>query len=68
MIRRVPVRDLTRADEAYLLEGMPEDILPKQAMVYADRHGNTYDAQDNDVALRQLPEDGVVALPRTTWW
>ncbi|HSQ05211.1 MAG TPA: hypothetical protein VLN59_14295 [Burkholderiales bacterium] len=66
MIKRVPIRD-TNNGGTYALEGEPIDILPKDNTIYADHNGKTYDPRDN-VQLQQLPDTGVLQLPRTTWF
>lgn len=66
MIKRVPVRDVNNGGN-YALEGQTVDVLPKDDTVYIDQQGKTYDPKDN-VQLQQLPESGVLQLPRTTWW
>lgn len=68
MIRRVPVRDITRSNETYALEGNSTDLVPKDRTVYIDRNGTTYDPQQKQFTMGDLPDDGVVQLPRTTWW
>ncbi len=68
MIRRVPVRDATTTNQQALLEGAPTDLLPQTNSVFVDRKGNTYDPHQDKVPLAQLPAEGVLELPRTTWW
>jgi hypothetical protein len=36
--------------------------------VYIDRNGKTYDPGNGKVALQDLADDGVMQLPRTTWF
>jgi hypothetical protein len=64
-MRRV-VLDATE-QAPFALEGSVNELLPDDATVYVDREGKTYDTE-RSIPLATLPEDGVVALPRTTWW
>ena len=68
MIRRVPIQDATGKGESFAMEGDPNDLLPKDDTIYIDEEGKTYDPKSTSVALRELPERGVLQLPRTTWW
>jgi hypothetical protein len=68
MIRRVPIQDATGKGENFALEGTPTDVLPKDDTIYIDETGKTYDPKTTDIALRELPDRGVLQLPRTTWW
>jgi hypothetical protein len=65
-MKRVPIRDVNSGG-TYGIEGDNNEYLPKDNTVYIDHEGKTYDPQDN-VQLQQLPESGVLQLPRTTWW
>lgn len=66
-MKRVPVLDPT-SNQQFALEGESTELVPRSQTVYIDRHGNTYDPQQKDVRLHELPIDGVMELPRTTWW
>lgn len=65
-IRRIPVRN-AMANEQELLEGHVGDVLPNDAAVYVDRGGKTYDSAKH-VKMGDLPQTGVIQLPRTTWY
>lgn len=65
-IRRIPVRN-AMSNEPELLEGEVIDVLPNDQSVYVDRAGKTYDPSKG-VRMGDLPQAGVVQLPRTTWF
>lgn len=65
-VRRIPVRNAMN-NERELLEGDSIDTLPKENSVYVDGSGKTYDAK-NGVKMSDLPPQGVIQLPRTTWY
>jgi hypothetical protein len=66
-MKRVPLRDATDG-QTYLLEGETNEYLPNDNTVYIDRAGKTYDPAHGKVALNDLADDGVMQLPRTTWF
>ena len=55
------------SNENEILEGEIIDTLPKENSVYVDRTGRTYDATKG-VRMSDLPQAGVIQLPRTTWY
>jgi len=65
-VRRIPVRNAMK-NEHELLEGDTIDTLPKENSVYVDGSGKTYDAKKG-VKMSELPQAGVIQLPRTTWY
>jgi len=67
MIKRVPLLNPTDGQQ-YLLSGETTDIVPNERTVYIDREGNTFDPAQRKVSFDELPQDGVIELPRTTWW
>lgn len=67
MIRRVPLLDATTGQQLQLA-GETTDIVPNDRTVYIDQAGNTYDPAQRKIRLDELPEGGVMELPRTTWW
>jgi hypothetical protein len=67
MIRRVPLLDPTTGQQ-FQLTGETTDIVPSDRTVYIDQQGNTYDPSQRKVSFNELPEGGVLELPRTTWW
>jgi hypothetical protein len=66
-MKRIPLRDATDGN-TYLLEGDGQELVPKDNTVYIDRTGKTYDPNNHRVALEELASDGVMQLPRTTWF
>ncbi|HEV7428792.1 MAG TPA: hypothetical protein VGQ46_20765 [Thermoanaerobaculia bacterium] len=66
-MKRIPLRDATDGN-TYLLEGDSQELVPKDNTVYIDRHGKTYDPTNQHVVLDDLASDGVMQLPRTTWF
>jgi len=67
MIKRVPLLDAT-SGEQYVLDGETTDLVPNDRTVYIDQQGKTYDPSQRAVSFNELPEGGVLELPRTTWW
>lgn len=67
MIKRVPLLDATNGQQ-FQLTGETTDIVPSNRTVYIDRQGNTFDPSQRKVSFDELPQDGVMELPRTTWW
>ena len=67
MIKRVPLLDATTGQQ-FMLNGETTDIVPSDRTVYIDRQGNTYDPAQRTVSFDELPQEGVMELPRTTWW
>jgi len=65
-VRRIPVRN-AMANQQEVLEGEVIDVLPNENSVYVDRGGKTYDATKG-VRMGELPQSGVIQLPRTTWY
>lgn len=65
-VRRIPVRNAAK-NEQEILEGEVIDVLPRENSVYVDGNGKTYDASKG-VRMSDLPQTGVVQLPRTTWY
>lgn len=66
-MKRIPLRDATDG-ATYALEGEGHELVPKDNTVYIDRHGKTYDPAQSNVVLDDLAADGVMQLPRTTWF
>ena len=66
MIKRVPLLDPTSGQQ-FQLTGDTTDIVPNDRTVYIDQQGNTYDPSQRKVSFNELPEGGVLELPRTTW-
>lgn len=66
-MKRVPLRDAAN-NQSFVLEGQDHEILPDDNTVYIDRQGKTYDPSQQQVALRDLSNEGVLQLPRTTWY
>ncbi len=66
MIQRIPVKNAMNNDD-YLLQGDTIDVLPDEQDVYVDpRQGKTYDTKER-VTVRDLPQSGVIRLPRVTY-
>jgi len=65
-VRRIPVRNAAK-NEQEILEGEVIDVLPRENSVYVDGSGKTYDATKG-VRMNDLPQSGVIQLPRTTWF
>lgn len=65
-VRRIPVRNAMN-NEQEILEGEIIDTLPAESSVYVDSTGRTYDAKKG-VRMSDLPQTGVIQLPRTTWY
>jgi hypothetical protein len=66
MIQKIPVKDAMSSTD-FLLRGEVIDLIPDERDVYVDpRNGQTFDTSER-VALRDLPAEGVIRLPRTTW-
>jgi hypothetical protein len=67
MIRRIPLLDATTGQQLQLA-GETTDIVPNDRTIYIDQDGNTYDPAQRNIRLEELPQGGVMELPRTTWW
>jgi hypothetical protein len=65
-VRRIPVRN-AMTNQPELLEGDVIDVLPNDHSMYVDRAGKTYDPSKG-VRMTDLPQSGVIQLPRTTWY
>jgi hypothetical protein len=65
-VRRIPIRN-AMANEHELLEGEVIDVLPNDNSVYVDGSGKTYDTTKG-IKMGELPQSGVIQLPRTTWY
>lgn len=66
MIQKIPVKDAT-SNTDFLMRGEVIDLVPDERDVYIDpRNGRTFDTSEQ-IALRDLPQEGVIRLPRTTW-
>jgi hypothetical protein len=67
MIQRIPVKNAMRNDDDYLLQGETIDVVPDDRDVYVDpQQGRSYDTSQG-VAMRDLPQSGVIRLPRVTY-
>lgn len=66
-MKRIPLRD-SSSGNTFALEGEGHELVPKDNTVYIDRNGQTYDPAQQPVSLNDLPGEGVMQLPRTTWF
>jgi len=66
-MKRIPLRD-SSSGNTFALEGEGHEIIPHDNTVYIDRNGKTYDPTQQPVSLNDLPGEGVMQLPRTTWF
>jgi hypothetical protein len=66
-MKRILLRD-SSSGNTFALEGEGHEIVPNNNTVYIDRNGQTYDPAQKKVSLDDLPGEGVMQLPRTTWF